>query len=148
MLGARWAGKCCRQWGCPRAVLKGTSGGSQNMLQRCPTWGARRRGISHELPLAVAFMSTHMGVNLLHKQATQPKDSKQACPEVPKLLAKAPEMCPRKFIGEDKEILLFWGKHNNIYPTLCELLVWGSSLLCFDLCLPPDSYVEVLTPGL
>lgn len=36
-------------------------------------------------------MSTHMGVNFLHKQATQLKDSKQACPEVPKLWAEAPK---------------------------------------------------------
>lgn len=59
------------------------------MLRDVLPEGQRRQGISHELPLAVAFMSTPMGVNLLHKQATQPKDSKQACPEVPKLLAKA-----------------------------------------------------------
>ena len=61
------------------------------MLQGCPTWGARRRGISHELPLDVIFMSTHVGVNILHKQATQLKDSKQACPVVPKLWAEAPK---------------------------------------------------------
>lgn len=91
MLCPRWAGKCYRQWGCPRAVLKGTSGGPKNLLQRCPTWEDRRRGISHELQLDVIFMSTHVGVNVLHKQATQLKDSKQACPVVPKLWAKAPK---------------------------------------------------------
>lgn len=53
----------------------------------------------------------------------------QACTMVPKLCAKVPLRCHKKFISVAGDIYKFQGKHNDIYQTSWELLSQDSSVL-------------------